>query len=88
MYSNLFLDTAIRYERLAISGQPEHTSNLYSFSLSALHIQRLLTYKQTFTYCGIGPMVSYSWNRSTDNVTIFYSPSYFPSNLDVNENTD
>ena len=55
------------------TGQPEHTSNSYSFSLSALHIQKLVTYKQTFTYCGIGPMASYSWNRSTNNITISYS---------------
>lgn len=71
------------------SSQPVHTSNAYRISLSALHVQKLLVYKQTFTYCGIGPLVSYSWSRSTNDINTTYATNqYYSIDGDITENTN
>ncbi len=46
--------------------QPEQSSTSYQFSLSALYLQKLVEYRHASMYCGIGPSVNYSWNRSTN----------------------
>ena len=75
------------------TSQPGHTSNSYQITLSALHVQKLLVYKQTFTYCGIGPMVSYSWSRSTNDIPTSYAQTYgtttyYTSGEYISENTN
>lgn len=47
--------------------QPKQSTNSYQISLSALYIQKLAEYKKTFLYCGVGPMVTYSWQRGTSS---------------------
>ena len=58
------------------------TMNSYNVSLSALYVQELAEYKSAFLYCGVGPMLTYSWSKSTDNhpvvetsggITTFYT---------------
>ena len=44
--------------------QPDQTYNSYQTSLSGLYLHNLAEYKHTFIYCGVGPMITYSWNRS------------------------
>jgi len=47
------------------TSQPEQTSNSYQVSLSGLYLQTLADYKNTSIYFGVGPIVSYSWSRTT-----------------------
>jgi hypothetical protein len=47
------------------TSKPEQNSTSYQISLSGLYLQQLAEYEHVFMYCGVGPMVSYSWNTNT-----------------------
>jgi hypothetical protein len=47
------------------TSQPEQASNSYQIIFSTLYLQKIAEYKHINLYCGVGPMLSYSWNRST-----------------------
>ena len=71
------------------TNQPEQTTNSYLISLSALYLQNIVEYKHASIYCGIGPMISYSWYRGVDKSTNSqYAP--YDSNTYINngENTN
>jgi hypothetical protein len=71
------------------TSQPEETSNSYQISLSGLCLENFAEYKHTSIYCGIGPMVSYSWSRSTSNYPRSNYGTYDTSKyIDNNEYTN
>jgi hypothetical protein len=66
--------------------KPDQTSNSYQISLSAVYLQELVEYKHSSLYAGIGPMISYSWNRSVNNSSnsqfYTYDTSIYTSNYE------
>ena len=68
--------------------QPDQTYNSYQTSLSGLYLHNLAEYKHTFIYCGVGPMITYSWNRSTSINPETYVSNYTSSNNDNSESTN
>ena len=65
---------------------PDEISNSYQISLSTLYLQQIVEYKHTSIYCGVGPVISYNWDRSNDKTTDYQAT---PSNTAIydNENT-
>lgn len=70
------------------TSQPEQTSNSYQISLSGLYLQQLAEYKQTLVYCGIGPEMTYHWDRSTSKYPETYTSSDTSSSTNSQENTN
>jgi len=70
------------------TSQPEQTSNSYQISLSGLYLQKLAEYKQTLIYCGIGPEITYHWDRSTSKYLETYTSNDTTSSTNSQENTN
>ena len=68
------------------SSEPNQTGNSYQISLSALYLHNLVEYKQSTMYAGVGPLLSYYWNRSISKYpsTSTYSSTTTYSNSSEN----
>jgi hypothetical protein len=68
--------------------KPDQTSNSYQIIFSVLYIRDIVEYKHTNLYCGLGPMTSYLWSRSTSkSISTNTSTSYAYVYNNTSENT-